>query len=243
MLHLRKWLKKYDRQSVPRSYSPELRLTSAAAHRSGHASHLEIWCSAHEYNMTDSRSRSRSPPPRREERRRSRSRSPRRRREDDRPKPRSGGFKWKEKRRDEDRRDGEDEKRLERGYRERDRPRARSPDRQKPAEEATEPQSTEKPKKEKKEKKAVPAPTGEPMIIVHVNDRLGTKAAIPCLASDPISKISRSCDFASLVLTIGHRAIQSAGRCTYRTGATRDYAEKARGEAFQGSAHVGGLWC
>jgi hypothetical protein len=24
------------------------------------------------------------------------------------------------------------------------------------------------------------------MIIVHVNDRLGTKAAIPCLASDPI---------------------------------------------------------
>ncbi|TQS37519.1 hypothetical protein Golomagni_02002 [Golovinomyces magnicellulatus] len=27
---------------------------------------------------------------------------------------------------------------------------------------------------------------GEPMIIVHVNDRLGTRAAIPCLASDPI---------------------------------------------------------
>lgn len=26
------------------------------------------------------------------------------------------------------------------------------------------------------------------MIIVNVNDRLGTKAAIPCLASDPISK-------------------------------------------------------
>lgn len=25
------------------------------------------------------------------------------------------------------------------------------------------------------------------MIVVHVNDRLGTKAAIPCLASDPIS--------------------------------------------------------
>jgi hypothetical protein len=32
----------------------------------------------------------------------------------------------------------------------------------------------------------VSAPAGEPMIIVHVNDRLGTKAAIPCLASDPI---------------------------------------------------------
>lgn len=28
------------------------------------------------------------------------------------------------------------------------------------------------------------------MIVVHVNDRLGTKAAIPCLASDPISMSS-----------------------------------------------------
>jgi hypothetical protein len=37
--------------------------------------------------------------------------------------------------------------------------------------------------------KKAPAPAvapGEPMIIVHVNDRLGTKAAVPCLASDPI---------------------------------------------------------
>lgn len=31
----------------------------------------------------------------------------------------------------------------------------------------------------------------EPMIIVNVNDRLGTKAAIPCLGSDPISKYQR----------------------------------------------------
>lgn len=30
--------------------------------------------------------------------------------------------------------------------------------------------------------------TTEAMIIVHVNDRLGTKAAIPCLASDPVSE-------------------------------------------------------
>jgi hypothetical protein len=43
-----------------------------------------------------------------------------------------------------------------------------------------------KPEK-KPEKKAVVAPqSSEPMIVVHVNDRLGTKAAIPCLASDPI---------------------------------------------------------
>jgi hypothetical protein len=27
---------------------------------------------------------------------------------------------------------------------------------------------------------------GEPMIIVTVNDRLGTKAQIPCMASDPV---------------------------------------------------------
>ena len=44
----------------------------------------------------------------------------------------------------------------------------------------------EKPKKEKKPAPAAP-PTGEPMIIVNVNDRLGTKASIPCMASDPIS--------------------------------------------------------
>lgn len=42
-------------------------------------------------------------------------------------------------------------------------------------------------RKEKKEKK--PAPTNQqPMIIVTVNDRLGTKKAIPCFASDSVSK-------------------------------------------------------
>ena len=52
-------------------------------------------------------------------------------------------------------------------------------------------------KKEKKEKKPVVPQSSEPMIVVHVNDRLGTKAAIPCLASDPISKC-RSLPFASV---------------------------------------------
>lgn len=48
------------------------------------------------------------------------------------------------------------------------------------------------PRREKKDKApaaaaASTAPAGgEEMIIVHVNDRLGTKAAIPCLASDPV---------------------------------------------------------
>lgn len=45
--------------------------------------------------------------------------------------------------------------------------------------------ATEKPKKKKKP--AVPtSASSEPMIIVNINDRLGTKAAIPCLASDSI---------------------------------------------------------
>lgn len=48
-----------------------------------------------------------------------------------------------------------------------------------------------RPRKEKKEKPAAApvaavAADGEEMIIVHVNDRLGTKAAIPCFASDNI---------------------------------------------------------
>ena len=43
------------------------------------------------------------------------------------------------------------------------------------------------PKKEKKKAAPKVAPVGQEMIIVNVNDRLGTKASIPCLASDPIS--------------------------------------------------------
>ncbi|KAK3073004.1 hypothetical protein LTR53_005777 [Teratosphaeriaceae sp. CCFEE 6253] len=50
----------------------------------------------------------------------------------------------------------------------------------------TTPTTTTKPKKPKTPKPPrPPAPTG-PMIIVHINDRLGTKAAIPCLASDSV---------------------------------------------------------
>lgn len=45
-------------------------------------------------------------------------------------------------------------------------------------------------RKPKEKKPAAPAPaaaaSGEPMIIVTVNDRLGTKAQIPCMASDPV---------------------------------------------------------
>jgi hypothetical protein len=48
--------------------------------------------------------------------------------------------------------------------------------------------STSEKEKEKRENKPIVAPVGQEMIIVKVNDRLGTAAQIPCLASDPISK-------------------------------------------------------
>lgn len=133
----------------------------------------------------------------------SRSRSPRPRDNGDREHPKkTGGFRWKDKSRADDARG--DERRLERGYRDRprsprreqeggrygDRPRyndrdqRRRDDRDAPRE--------DREKKVKKEKKPVAPQSSEPMIVVHVNDRLGTKAAIPCLASDPISM---SCSF------------------------------------------------
>ncbi|GJC83729.1 ubiquitin-like modifier hub1 [Colletotrichum liriopes] len=137
------------------------------------------------------------------DRERSRSRSPRRDRERDRDRPRKqGGFKWK----DNSRRDDRDERRgLERGYRnrsrsprrnrdgDRDRDRNRNNDSYRPRDpgprdsKPSASSSKDAPKPAKKEKPApAPAAGGEEMIIVHVNDRLGTKAAIPCLASDPV---------------------------------------------------------
>ncbi|KAJ5240082.1 hypothetical protein N7468_004701 [Penicillium chermesinum] len=132
---------------------------------------------------------------------RSRSRSPRRQDGGDRDRPRkTGGFRWKEKRRDDDR----DDRGLDRGYRTRDRarsprrgndsdryrerrddrePRPRRNDRDEPRD-GQEKKRTEK--KDKKDKKPAAPASSEPMIVVNVNDRLGTKAAIPCLASDPI---------------------------------------------------------
>jgi hypothetical protein len=92
-------------------------------------------------------------------------------------KEKKGGFKWKENKRPKE----DDNPKSDTGRT------------------TEEPQPTKKPKKDKKDKKekkekkaAAPVPTGEPMIIVNVNDRLGTKAAIPCLASDPISLCSSS---------------------------------------------------
>lgn len=133
-----------------------------------------------------SRSVSRSPPRRHSDR--PRSPSPRRRR-DDKPGRGGGGFRWKEKRNDHDDRNREDDRRLQRGYREQERRRPRSPFRDGKRDGDREERGAEKPKKEKIVEPTI-APVGEPMIIVNVNDRLGTKAAIPCLASDPISKFA-----------------------------------------------------
>ena len=64
-----------------------------------------------------------------------------------------------------------------------------------------------KSKKEKKEKKTTPSAPAEKMIIVNVNDRLGTKAAIPCLPSDPISEWSSCQDFVHQLMAL--RTVQS----------------------------------
>jgi hypothetical protein len=134
---------------------------------------------------------------------RSRSRSPGRRSGGDRDRPKkSGGFRWKDKRRDDNDRPEADERRLNRGYRERSPRRERESDRREDRNregdrERSRPEGDDKDelkerKKEKKEKKkkAAVAEATEPTMVVYVNDRLGTKAAIPCLGSDPISALS-----------------------------------------------------
>ncbi|KAI1911619.1 ribose-phosphate pyrophosphokinase [Ophidiomyces ophidiicola] len=131
----------------------------------------------------------------------------------DRGRKKQGGFRWKEKPRRDDDSAREPERGLERGYRsrrspprdrnrdrdglrdngrERDRdadrdrrPRDKDRDLERVRDRSRDRDGKKEPQpKEKKEKK--PAAPSEPMIVVHVNDRLGTKAAIPCLASDPI---------------------------------------------------------
>lgn len=151
------------------------------------------------------RSRSRSPGPRRESSSKRRSRSPRRR-DDDRPRRGGGsGFRWKEKRTNDEHSGGE--RRLERGYRKRSHSPRRDRERQRAENKGalvednlgvSEKFGTSSIKKKDgdetydppKKPAAVSQPTvahsGEPTIVVHVNDRLGTKAAVPCLASDPI---------------------------------------------------------
>jgi hypothetical protein len=136
---------------------------------------------------------------------RRRSRSPQR--DKDRPRRSEGGFKWKDRRRNNEGEDGDEirngNRGLERGYKDHYRTRSPNHDHDHDRDEVHDQKSVKKDKKEKKERKekkkkdrkekvekeeAVTVPSGEAMIIVNVNDRLGTKAAIPCFASDPISE-------------------------------------------------------
>jgi hypothetical protein len=96
-----------------------------------------------------------------------------------RPRRGGGGFKFKEKRRDDDeRQDDRDRRGLERGYRDSPR-RDERRDRDRESKAPPPPPAARKPA-------VAPMGGGEEMIVVHVNDRLGTKAAIPCLASDTV---------------------------------------------------------
>ncbi|KND95185.1 Ubiquitin-like modifier HUB1 [Tolypocladium ophioglossoides CBS 100239] len=140
--------------------------------------------------------------------RRSRSRSPPRRA------PRgSKGFRWKENTRGKDDSYGRHDSGRRRDYRDRspnrererdlDRDRDRNRDRDRdsagdrerlrspPRHDSGSKDKGKREKKEKKEKKPTAAPVGagQEMIIVNVNDRLGTKTAIPCLPSDTIGQL------------------------------------------------------
>lgn len=143
---------------------------------------------------------------------RSRSRSPSRRKA---PPKGSGGFRWKDQRssgrdsredrenrynRDRDR-DRNDSRRTD-NYRDRSPQRDRGYGREEPRRdrvpkgpEADRNRREDKSgkdetgKKEKPAKKAAPVKSGQEMIIVHINDRLGTKTAVPCLPSDTIGQL------------------------------------------------------
>ena len=170
--------------------------------------------------------RSRSRSPREDERRRSRSPLSRPRvNERDHPRKNYGNFRWKDNRRDNFRSKARnDNSGLARGYRDRGE-RARSPprgqyergDRNREQGDGRYSQSsrhdieknTEGGRERKPTVKKPAAQPTEPLIVVHVNDRLGTKASIPCLPSDPISmpKASRHIRFYVNSLELTHQLI------------------------------------
>jgi len=114
-----------------------------------------------------------------------RDRSPRRNNYSQQERDREGDRDRSPKRSDRDR-DGRDSYRPSRDdARTRDDPldRVSSTKRDRPTSSSEKSDKKEKKDKPKKERPVAPS---EPMIIVNVNDRLGTKAAIPCLASDSV---------------------------------------------------------
>jgi hypothetical protein len=103
---------------------------------------------------------------------------------------RRGGHDRDDRRRD-DRDRGRHHPRDDRDRRDRRDDDRRGGDRRGRDRDAERPSRSDKPPKDKASKPAAapslaPVASGEPMIIVTVNDRLGTKAQIPCMASDPV---------------------------------------------------------
>lgn len=72
--------------------------------------------------------------------------------------------------------------------------------------------------RKEKEKKAPKAPVaaGQEFIIVHVNDRLGTKSAIPCLPSDTVGQFK---------LMIAARIGREAGQIMLRRQGERPFKD------------------
>lgn len=198
-------------------------------------------------------SKERDSPSRREDRR---SRSPRRDRRDEKPRRKGKGFKWKEKRREDDEPRDRDSG-LQRGYRDHYQPRARSrsprrdrsrsprriDDRPEKSDKKRDTDDAEK-KREKKESKkdkkpAVAAPQ-QPMIIVTVNDRLGTKKAIPCFASDSVSQYLPDLPETNTMLML-YRGLQDYCRLDDRPTTARNSSETSGRASIQGPVDTAGL--
>ncbi|KAM0483216.1 hypothetical protein ACHAPX_002666 [Trichoderma viride] len=103
------------------------------------------------------------------------------------------------------------------------RPRSRSPRRREPGprdERGEAKRDTDSGKdrrdKEKKPPRAAAAAAGQEFIIVHVNDRLGTKSAIPCLPSDTVGQFK---------LMIAARIGREAGQIMLRRQGERPFKD------------------
>ncbi len=115
----------------------------------------------------------------------------------DRPR-RGGGFKFKDRRRDDDNgpddRDRDRDRRggggLERGYRNRSSRRDRDRDRERDRDDSKYGGKKDKERKPAAVAAAAPAATGE-MLVIYVNDRLGSKTAVPCLPTDTIGDLKK----------------------------------------------------
>jgi len=111
------------------------------------------------------------------------------RRRDDRGGRERGDYDRDDRRRDDrhpDRRGGDDRRRDDRRGDDRRRDDRRDVRRRDDGDRKPRSSSKDKSKKDKDPKPAPAPASNEPMIIVTINDRLGTKTQVPCLPSDPV---------------------------------------------------------